>query len=86
MDKSKIKNWPTLQCDSYIEPIARARKEHGVALLHLPMMQQELADGPLVKIDTESLTKKKSHYLCYQKSMTLPHNEGKLFEFLSGSK
>tara|TARA_B110000003_G_scaffold268374_1_gene297794 strand:+ start:6195 stop:7103 length:909 start_codon:yes stop_codon:yes gene_type:complete len=86
LKKSDIKNWPTLQCDSYIESIAKARKGSGVALLHLPMMQQELVDGALEKIDTESLTTKKSYYLCYQKSTTLPHNAEKLLEFLSGSK
>lgn len=83
---SEIKNWPVLQCDSYIESVAMARKGQGVALLHLPMMQQELDEGALVRVGTMSLETRKSYHLCYPKGTTLPHNARKLLEFLTDPK
>ena len=63
MGKSDIGHWTTLQCDSFVESIAKARAGLGVGLLHLPMMQRELDDGALRIIATESHITKKSYYL-----------------------
>ena len=63
-----------------------ARKGQGVALLHLPMMQQELDEGALVRVGTMSLETRKSYHLCYPKGTTLPHNARKLLEFLTDPK
>lgn len=83
---SEIKNWPVLQCNSYIESVAMARKGEGVALLHLPMMQQELDEGALARVGTMSLETKKSYHLCYPKGTTLPYNARRLLEFLTDPK
>lgn len=83
---SEIRHWPTIHCDNFIKSIAMARNGQGVALLPLPMMQQELIDGALVKIGRKSLTTRKSYHLCYSKNRCLSNNARVLFDFLTGPK
>tara|TARA_B100000676_G_scaffold312784_1_gene388917 strand:- start:323 stop:1234 length:912 start_codon:yes stop_codon:yes gene_type:complete len=84
MGKPEIKHWPTLQCDSFIESIAKARAGLGICLMHQPMMQKEIDDGALVKIDTQSYITKKSYYLCHHEGTILSQNAKNLLEFLLG--
>ena len=85
MGMPEIKHWPTLHCNSFIESIAKARAGLGIGLLHQPMMQQELDDGTLVKINTTSYTTNKSYFLCHYEDTRLSQNAKNLLDFLSSA-
>jgi LysR family glycine cleavage system transcriptional activator len=85
MGMPEIKHWPTLHCNSFIESIAKARAGLGIGLLHQPMMQQELDDGTLVRINTTSYTTNKSYFLCHYEDTRLSQNAKNLLDFLSSA-
>ena len=76
----------TIRCNSYVQSVGRALEGEGVALINVPVMQEELEAGKLVLIGSNSLKPQTRYHLCRKTGTQLTGGAKDLFEFLSDTK
>lgn len=77
---------PIIDCASYNQTIGRALKGQGIALGALPLLQDELASGSLVAMDTRTLSTGKGYYIASSQSRPLSEETERLKSVLLNSR
>ncbi|WP_162946735.1 LysR family transcriptional regulator [Ruegeria sp. EL01] len=83
LDLPDIKNWPRVQCNSYVQSVGKALEGAGIALVNAAMMEEDLSTGALTKIGQQSLKPGNSYHLCRKQNVALSQNAMGLYEFLT---
>lgn len=83
LDIPGTKHWQRIHCNSYVQSIGKALEGCGVALVNVPVMQEEFDNGALVKIGRKSLTPQKSYHLCVKQNEKRSPNTKDLLDFLT---
>lgn len=77
-------DWPTALCASYNQTIGRALKGQGLALGTLPLLEDEIASGALVALDTATLATGGGYYLAWPEAKPLSPEADRLKSNLLG--
>ncbi len=77
-----IDRWPRLMCDSWSLSIGKALKGEGVALGSMLLLEDELRQGNLVRIGTQSLRTGYAYYLSYHSEKKISDDMRSIISFL----
>lgn len=81
---TEFRRSPVLDCASYNQTVGRALKGQGLALGALPLLQDEIASGDLVAMNSRTLSTGKGYFIAWPKSRPLSKEAGRLKDTLLG--